>query len=140
MLSRIVMAIFHPNVRNILKLHIITLQVYFSVANKITPTPFTVSNIFTVLQPVAPKWKKLGEALSVDEDDIDEIYTNNETDEDCLHELIERFIVVHHNWEDVATTLRKIDEETLANKIYHVIPCKLLDRNHSRLTWAIMII
>ena len=119
LMTRMAMAIFHANVRHILKLHIITPQVYFSVANKTTSTPFTVPNIFSVLQPVAPNWKKLGEALSVDEDDIDEIYTNNETDEDCLHELIERFIVVHHNWEDVATALRKKDKETL------VLPCKL---------------
>ena len=86
-------------------------------------------NLVSVLQPVASKWKKLGEAMSIDEDDVDEIYTKNEMDEDCLHELIERFIVVHHSWEDVVAALRKIDEETLADETHklHVLPCKLFE-------------
>ena len=120
--------IFHANVKHITKaIQSITLQLYLCVADVINPTPFTIPNIVSVLQPMAPKWKKLGEALSVDEDDVDEIYTKNEMDEDCLHELIERFIVVHHNWEDVATALRKIDEEMLAGETHkcHVLPCTL---------------
>lgn len=61
--------------------------------------------------------------MSVNVNDVDEIYTKNQ---DCLHELIERFIVVHHNWEDVVAALRKMDEEALAAETHkcHVLLCK----------------
>ena len=32
-----------------------------------------------------------GEALSLDKDRLDEIYTNNETDEACLEEMLELY-------------------------------------------------
>ena len=65
---------------------------------------------------MASKWKEFGEALSVDEDDIDEIFTNNDTDEACLCDLLDRFVVVHHNSVDVEGALRKMGEEHLAER------------------------
>ena len=44
------------------------------------------------LLPHASKWQSLGEALSLDEDRLDEIYTNNETDEACLQEMLELYL------------------------------------------------
>ena len=72
------------------------------------------------------KWKEFGEALSVDEDDIDEIFTNNDTDESCLCDLLDRFVTVHHNWVDVEGALRKMGEEHLAERAseHYVLPSK----------------
>ena len=52
-----------------------------------------MEHILPQLVGVAPKWKSLGEALSLDEDILDEIYTNNETDEDCLRDMLERYLL-----------------------------------------------
>lgn len=73
------------------------------------------------------KWKELGEALGIDEDDIDEIDTGNEFDEGCLNQMLERFVIVHHNWRDVVAALREIEEKSLAENIekQHQITSKL---------------
>lgn len=76
---------------------------------------------------VASKWQALGEALSLDEDRLDEIYTNNEADEACLHEMLEHYMMrtdLQHSWEEVATALKKIGEETTV-KLAEAIPCRL---------------
>ena len=95
-----------------------------------TPTSFTASILLSLLHSVVSKWKELGEVLGIDEDDIDEIDTGNENDEGCLNEMLERFVVVHHNWKNVVAALRKIEEKSLADKIekQHVITSKLIKR------------
>ena len=63
---------------------------------------------------MASKWKDLGEALLIDDDLLDEIYTNNETDEECLRDMLERYLMRidgNHSWEDMHAALRKIGEK-----------------------------
>ena len=60
------------------------------------------------------KWKEVGEALRFDEDDLDEIFTNNETDEDCLQTMLEFYFKssnYDHNWEEIDKAVRNADVE-----------------------------
>ena len=89
-----------------------------------SPTAFTLESIFTTLLPYASKWQSLGEALSLDEDRLDEIYTNNETDETCLQEMLEVYMMspnLSHSWKKIQEALIKIGGE-LTKEIF----CKLL--------------
>ena len=55
------------------------------------------------------KWKKIGEALQFDEDHLDEIFTNNETDEDCLQAMLEFYFKncdYDHSWEEIDKAVR----------------------------------
>ena len=64
---------------------------------------------------VASKWKSLGEALSLDDDIVDEIFTNNETDEECLREMLERYLMrsdLKHNWEEIEEALASIEKDS----------------------------
>ena len=77
---------------------------------------------------MAAKWLSLGEALSLDEDRLDEVYTNNETDEACLQEMLEVYMArsdFSHSWEEIQEALKKIREESVINQP-EVTPGKLL--------------
>lgn len=93
-----------------------------------TPIPFTALTLLSLLRSVVSEWKELGDALGIDDDDIDEIHTGSENDEDCLNEMLEKFVVKYHNWKDVVAALRKIDKQPLAEKIekQHVLPCEFV--------------
>ena len=56
------------------------------------------------------KWQKLGELLAMDEDLLDEIFTNNETDEECLKAMLELWLQKSMNptWKDVTDALSTI--------------------------------
>ena len=74
--------------------------------------PITTERLFSFLRPHASKWQILGIALSLDEDRLDEVFTNNERDEDCLREMLELYMLrsdLNHSWEEVHTALKKID-------------------------------
>ena len=78
-----------------------------------TPTlePITVEVLYHHLLLHSFKWQSLGEALSLDEDRLDEIYTNNERDEDCLREMLESYMMrsdLDHSWEEVENALKMI--------------------------------
>ena len=93
------------------------------------PTPCAVENLLPLLRPIASKWWSLGEALSIDEDDLDIINTNNETDEACLQDMLEfheEKCDLEHTWEVMATALKQIDQEGLFEKIHslYIEPCK----------------
>ena len=67
--------------------------------------------LFTKLHPtVTPKWQKLGELLGMDEDLLDEIYVNNESNEECLRVLLEVWLQKSTNptWKSVTNALAKI--------------------------------
>ena len=88
-----------------------------------------MEKLLHLLHSIASKWYSLGEALQLDEDHLDDINTNNETDEACLQDMLEFYMEnsdFQHNWKEMADALRKIDEETIAEKIQdlHVRPCK----------------
>ena len=73
--------------------------------------PVTTEQLFSFLHPHASKWQSLGIALSLDEDRLDEVYTNNEREEDCLREMLELYMMrsdLDHSWEEVHTALEKI--------------------------------
>lgn len=68
----------------------------------------------TALLPLASKWQSLGEALLLDDDQLDEINTNNETDEACLHEMLEVYMNwpgLNHSWEMIQEAVKKIKGE-----------------------------
>ena len=76
--------------------------------------PFTVEYIFPCLLSLASKWQALGEALSLDEDHLDEIFTNNETEEACLRVMLELYMMrsdLKHSWEELETAMNKVREE-----------------------------
>ena len=52
--------------------------------------------------------------MRFDEDDLDEIFTNNETDEDCLQTMLEFYFKssnYDHNWEEIDKAVRNADVE-----------------------------
>ena len=54
----------------------------------------------------------LGEALSLDDDLLDEIFTNNDTDEECLRDMLERYMMRtngNHSWEVIHKALRRVN-------------------------------
>ena len=58
----------------------------------------------------------MGEALSFDEDLVDEIFTNNETDEACLRVMLERYMKrsdLKHNWEEIKDAEKKVREGSI---------------------------
>ena len=84
-----------------------------SVTDAIFPTQFPLPSERFPIE--ASKWKLLGEALSFDDDRLDEIFTNNETDEACLQEMLEIYTArpnFKHNWEEIREAIKKIGEET----------------------------
>jgi hypothetical protein len=71
----------------------------------------TANLLFSHLLPHASKWQSLGLALSLDDDRIDEILTNNETDEACLQEMLEHYMMrsdSNHSWEEIEAALERI--------------------------------
>ena len=83
--------------------------------NDPTPKPVIMEHLLPELLPLASKWQSLGEALSLDEDRLDEIYTNNERDEACLEIMLELYLArsdLNHSWDEIQKALEKIGEET----------------------------
>ena len=63
---------------------------------------------------MASKWLALGMALSLDEDRLDEISTNNETEEACLRVMLEFYMKrsdLKHSWEEIREARRKVEEK-----------------------------
>lgn len=61
---------------------------------------------------MSSKWKNWGEALSLHEEILIEVFTNNETDEDCLQEMLERYLErsdLKHSWEEIDEALRRVE-------------------------------
>ena len=90
--------------------------------------PFTVDNLFDQLWPLHDKWQKLGDVMSLSEDLLDEIFTNNEDDESCLREILELYMKVgdrQHTWDEIHSFVKAVGDENLADKIYiiHIQPC-----------------
>lgn len=88
-------------------------------------TPVNFENLFDALHPaVTPKWKQLAEVLRVDEDLIDEIFTNNNgIDEECLKDILDVWLKKSSpTWKGVADALQRIGEDQLAESLY--VKCK----------------
>ena len=69
---------------------------------------------------VAGHWKMIASGLGFDEDLIDEIYTNNETDEACLQDCVEKWVSrLGLSWERLSLVLRDLGEERLAQQAWN---------------------
>ena len=71
---------------------------------------------------MTPKWKQLGEVIGIDDDLLDEIFTNNERDEECLRAVLEVWMKKSPTWGTVADSVQMIGEEQLAGSLY--LKCK----------------
>jgi hypothetical protein len=86
-----------------------------------TPPPLvnesiTVQRLNCRLSPLSSKWQSLGKALSLDEARLDEIFTNNETDEACLVEMLKLYMMRsgrNHSWEEIEAAEEKVRKELL---------------------------
>jgi len=83
-----------------------------------------VDNLVTELHSVKSEWQKLGEALGLDEDRLDEIFTINESEEECLRVMLEVWFQKSWKptWRDVANALVAIGEDQLPERLY--LMCK----------------
>ena len=86
--------------------------------------------MFFALLPVAFMWQAIGEAFPLSEKRLDDIGTT-EGDEECLRQMIEAYMLrrdLSHTWDEVVNVLKKIGEDSLADKIFklHVAPSKLM--------------
>lgn len=84
----------------------------------------SVDNLFTELHSVKSEWQKLGEALGLDEDRLDEIFTNNESEEECLRVMLATWFQKSWKptWRVVANALVAIGENQLTERLY--LMCK----------------
>ena len=95
--------------------------------------PLTSESLFTELHPtVTSQWQKLGELLGVDEYRLDEIYTNNEEEEECLRVMLQLWF--RNPQVNVADALKTIGENQLAEllclkceiSVYFLLHCSCL--------------
>ena len=73
-----------------------------------------------LLWGVADKWHLIAGALEFDEDLIDEVDTNNETDEACLEDCVEKWVTrLGPSWQTLSRALTDIGEENLAQRAWN---------------------
>jgi len=85
-----------------------------------------LDTLFTELHPtVTAKWQELGEALGIDEDLLDEIFTNNATDDECLRDALKQWLKIRPACEDLSDALQKIGESQLAELLHPTSFCAL---------------
>ncbi|CAI8028055.1 hypothetical protein GBAR_LOCUS15989 [Geodia barretti] len=88
-------------------------------ADKATPKgPPTVESVMSLLWGVAGRWKEIAEGLEFDEDLIDEIDTNNDTDEGCLQVCVGMWVTkLQPSWEKLSHVLKELGEVELARQV-----------------------
>ena len=67
-----------------------------------------------LLWSVAGLWRVIAERLGFDDDLIDEIYTNNETEEACLQDCVEQWMRLGPTWQKLAHVLSDMGQNSLA--------------------------
>ena len=71
----------------------------------------------SLLWGVAGRWKEIAEGLKFDEYLIDEIDTNNDTDEGCLQVCVEMWVTkLQPSWEKLSHVLKELGEVELARQ------------------------
>lgn len=75
--------------------------------------------IFSKLIPISHKWKQLAKVIGIDEDLVDEIFTKNERDKECLRSVLKEWVKKSPTWRTVIDSLQKIDEDQLAESLSH---------------------
>ena len=94
-------------IRDLLIPHVKLLKVssnnYFCVTDHSSVKP-SIENLMDYLLPMSSKWKDLGEALSLEEDVLIEVFTTNETHKDCLREMLLKYLErtdLKHSWAEI---------------------------------------
>ena len=108
------------NYNVILLLPIMKHSYSYLIAPPTLPQPPTAESLLSIIHPIASKWEEFGKALQIDEDRLDEFFTNNEHDQLRLRHMLEYYFMnVHfkHTWEEVIQALREIGEYECADKI-----------------------
>lgn len=77
-------------------------------AGKLTP-----EEMYSLLLPIDSRWKEFGQKMGCAEDLLDEIYTNNETNRDCLRNLTDVY-QSGKSRESIAMILEEIGETELS--------------------------
>ena len=73
----------------------------------------------SLLYEAAGQWKVIAAGLRFDEDMIDEIFTNNQTDELCLRHMVEIWVSrLAPSWETLSLVLRDMGRNDLAHKTW----------------------
>ena len=96
----------HTHIYNILPTYTYILPSYTS----------TVEAVMTLAWCVAGRWKEFADGFGIDEDLVDEIFTNNQTDEACLQDCVEKWMKLGPTWKKLANVLRGMGEERLAGQ------------------------
>ena len=76
--------------------------------------PTSVETVVSLLWGMARQWKIIAEGMGFDEDLVDEIFTNNETDEACLQDCVEQWMRLDPTWQRLAQVLSDMGQDTLA--------------------------
>lgn len=77
-------------------------------------------SLLSTIHSIAARWEEFGKALKIDEDNLDDIFTNNENNQLRLHELVQYYLMkvkFQHTWEEVVRALNTIGEYDCAQKI-----------------------
>lgn len=90
-----------------------TVKVVLVILYSLSSDPFDLEHLLPQLMRLQmdPKWQSLGKALSLNEDCLDEILTNNETDETRLSEMLEVYMMrpdMKHSWEEMEEAVKKV--------------------------------
>ena len=88
-----------------------------SLSLSLLSVPVTVEAVMSLLLAVAGRWKAIAEGLGFDEDTIDEIYTNDDTDEACLQNCVEQCVrKLDPTWQKLSRVLSDMGQESLAQQ------------------------
>ena len=72
---------------------------------------------------IAPKWQLIGEQLGVSDTVLDEIFTNYESDHDCLIQMLDFWLRKHHShptWREIISALHLMEEHAYAESLEHM--------------------
>ena len=87
---------------------------FFVIAETSSNLPLTVERLFPALLYLASKWQSLGKALSLNKDRLDEIFTNNKTDEACLREMLKVYMMrsdLKHSWKEIHAAINIVESK-----------------------------
>ena len=76
--------------------------------------PPTVDSIMEVFWKHGTQWKIIAELFGFNEDLVDEVYTNDETDEACLRNCVEQWVArLDPTWEMIALVKEELERRTV---------------------------
>lgn len=67
---------------------------------------------------MTPKWKPLAKEIGINEDLVDEIFTNKKSDGECLKTVLKEWVKKSPTWRTVTDSLWKIGENKLAGSLH----------------------